>query len=293
MANSKSPIISYTPETSSPLEISPTQAHISDAFSHGSYSGADIEVYVHYPTDTSSLKGLSFQEEVIQNEISQLNESIRVATNGTQIARAYEQLKYLYAEQRKLKNAVQEVQNTTGVQNLGTIHTLSYSIFREKVPVRTLGRVYPTAYTRGPRSIGGSLIFTVINKHVFYDLLQLNLGQYNTGTSDHDKFKQTTALTDQLPPIDISLVFNNEYGASSYMGIYGLEFLQEGTTFSIEDIYSENVIQYVARDIDLMRPIGTREINEQGPTQEWSNTASNLSETFNKLNTRTRRNPFV
>jgi hypothetical protein len=68
-------------------------------------------------------------------------------------------------------------------------------------------------------------------------------------------------MSDQLPPLDISLLFANEYGALSIMTIYGLEFFQEGSTFSVHDLYSENVMQWVARDIDLMRVLSESRLN--------------------------------
>jgi len=101
-------------------------------------------------------------------------------------------------------------------------------------------------------------------------------------------------LIDQLPPLDISLIFANEYGAISHMGIWGVEFMQEGATFSIEDIFSESVVQYVARDLDPMRLVSKREKNGQGVDPTWSKTASNLSYEKANLNAHiTRRNPYI
>ena len=148
--------------------------------------------------------------------------------------------------------------------------------------------------TRGPRTISGSVIFTVFHKHALHEILDLNLGYYSTGTSDHDRYRDTTSLPDQIPPLDISLIFANEYGALSHMGLWGLEFVQEGTTFSIEDIYSENVVQYIARDLDPIRLVGTRKVDSKGITSEWNKTASSLLYERESTNTtRKRRNPFL
>lgn len=100
-------------------------------------------------------------------------------------------------------------------------------------------------------------------------------------------------LADQLPPLDISLIFANEYGAISHMMFYGVEFFQEGGTFSIEDIYSENVVQYIARDIDPMRIVEQRDIDGQGITKEWATTASKMLREKQILAHLTRRNPFI
>jgi hypothetical protein len=135
------------------------------------------------------------------------------------------------------------------------------SIFREKAPVRTLGSVYARSYTRGSRTISGTMIFTIFHQHVLTEILTLNLPYKSTGTTDEDMFRYTSTMSDQLPPLDISLLFANEYGALSIMTIYGLEFFQEGSTFSVHDLYSENVMQWVARDIDLMRVLSESRLN--------------------------------
>jgi hypothetical protein len=48
------------------------------------------------------------------------------------------------------------------------------------------------------------------------------------------------------------ILFGNEYGSQAILKLYGVEIVQEGQTHSINDIYSENIMQYVARDIDVM-----------------------------------------
>lgn len=130
--------------------------------------------------------------------------------------------------------------------SLGNIETFTYSIFREKAPVRVLGRSHPRGFTAGPRTIAGTMIFAVFDRSPMYDLITtLN---YTRNPSD----RYTTPLPDELPPLDYILIFNNEYGHTSIMKIYGVEVASEGQTHSINDLYSENTMQYLARDIDVM-----------------------------------------
>ena len=130
---------------------------------------------------------------------------------------------------------------------LGNVLTVSYSIFREKSPVRTLGRSHTKGYTAGPRTIAGSMIFVVFDRNPLYEILStLN---YQDGPPQ-DRY--STPVADQIPPIDLVLWFSNEYGHKSVLRLYGVEFLQEGQTHSINDLYTENVMQYVARDMDVL-----------------------------------------
>jgi hypothetical protein len=129
---------------------------------------------------------------------------------------------------------------------IGNLSAISYSVHRDKVPVRTLGRTYAKSYVSGGATIAGTLVFTVFDTHV------LDAVRREVVTEVQAVRGQSSPLTQQLPPFDVTIFFQNEYGHSSYMRIYGLEITDEAQTHNINDIYTENVMQYVARDIDLM-----------------------------------------
>jgi hypothetical protein len=44
----------------------------------------------------------------------------------------------------------------------------------------------------------------------------------------------------------------NEYGAVSRLVLYGVELVNEGQTMSIDDLITENVVNFVARHIEPM-----------------------------------------
>lgn len=129
---------------------------------------------------------------------------------------------------------------------LGNISTISYSIHRPKIPVRTLGRTYPKSYVGGGRTIGGTLIFNVFESHVLHEVRKAIITESEADESIH------SPLSDQIPPFDVTVLYQNEYGSRSYMRIYGLDISDESQIHSINDIMTENQMQYVARDIDLM-----------------------------------------
>ena len=130
---------------------------------------------------------------------------------------------------------------------LGNLQTITYSIHREKMPVRTLGRTYPKDYVRGPRTIAGSAVFVQFDEaplHMLYRFFE------NKKLENEHRF--SSPLSDEIPPFDMMLIFNNEYGKASIIRLYGVEIVDEGGTYSINDIYSENVMQFIARDVDPM-----------------------------------------
>lgn len=272
---------------------------VSNYMSLGSFSGADIKVVVHYPRDRELERIAERYKQEQEAELAVAEAQFwatRDQLGASEFADAIQNLQALRQQVDAADEDIEKIKHFPTSKTLGEIQTISWGVFRDKSPVRTLGSVYPRAFTRGPRTIAGSMIFTVFYEHALHEMMQLNLRYYNTGSSDYDKYLYTTMLSDQLPPIDISLIFANEYGAISHMGIWGVEFFQEGGTFSIEDIYSENTIQYVARDFDPMRAVSTREIEGRGIGREWTETASDMLRGEQLLGTSGhlfRRNPYI
>jgi hypothetical protein len=129
---------------------------------------------------------------------------------------------------------------------LANLETLSHSIHREKSPVRVLGRSHPKGYTAGGRTIAGSMVFVVFDRAPLWDVIK----EINHVRNPSDR--TTSPLPDQLPPLDLIMVFHNEYGHTSLVRLYGVEFVDEGQVYSINDLYSECTMSYLARDMDQM-----------------------------------------
>lgn len=126
----------------------------------------------------------------------------------------------------------------------GSLQTFSYSIHQEKSPVRTLGDVNAITYVDGPRTIAGSMVFAVLDKHVIHEIYDevTKKGQY---VNKH-------YLMDELPNFDITLSFANEYGRQSTISVFGCTIIDEGQIMSINDIMTENTYHYYATDIKYM-----------------------------------------
>jgi len=208
-----------------------------------SYSGVDIKVVITSYDSTTKDDVNKIQEAIQQSraDLAQYAKKSGEATLkelqtkiGTQERERFKNEFGVYnkkwlAEQetaesleeilRSAEKQVGLVQASTKV--LAECQTISISTHRDKVGVRSCGSVYPKGFTRGPREIAGSLVFTVFHEHVLHQFLQASI-------SDFDANVFTSALMDQLPPVDILIAFANEYGSISRMGIYGVEFVDEG-----------------------------------------------------------------
>ena len=129
---------------------------------------------------------------------------------------------------------------------IGELQTISYSVYRPTSPVYALGQNNPKGVVRGARTIAGSLIFTVFDRHVLSSIMS----EYNKNASSECK----AYGADELPGFDVTVSFLNEYGQSSSLVIYGVHLISEGQTMSIEDMITENTMEYIAMGIDYMKP---------------------------------------
>lgn len=160
---------------------------------------------------------------------------------------------------------------------IGNLQTVSYSIHREISPVRKLGAINPIGWTRGVRTIGGSLIFTMFDKNIVYQLQEVILkkmksdldsnGTLNLELLQKNQFanyvlenlRQQKICMDMMPPFDITVTMKNEYGtASSQEIISGVIVQDEGQVASIEDIITENTMSFQATDIQPLMLTGDK-----------------------------------
>lgn len=132
---------------------------------------------------------------------------------------------------------------------LGSLTTISYSMYRNKRPVINIGRTNINGVTRGSRIFAGTMIFTLINQHWLREI------QEQENTKWLGNFKELKV--DELPLFDIIIVSANEYGNAVDMLIYGIDFTDEAQTISVEDLFTENTFSFIARDITTFQAINT------------------------------------
>ena len=173
---------------------------------------------------------------------------------------------------------------------VGNLQAISYAIQREKAPIYVMGRVDPLSFSRGKRGIAGTMISLMLDQHLLYSapfteekfvgdndaILPVDpaftLGGGTSGREDDlveagtipssgvamDDFNAVMSpfYVDQIRPFDVVIVAMNEYGQGAQMIIYGIEILNEGSGFSIDDIVIENQMTYVARTILPWQKLG-------------------------------------
>lgn len=129
---------------------------------------------------------------------------------------------------------------------LGTLAMLSISSHRDKFPVSSCARVGPRGFTAGHRTIAGTLAFHTIDREAFTKLTAA--ARYHWRVPD-------TILADEFPSFDIVITMVNESGDASYASIAGLTILDEGVTYSMDNVALMESYSYMAKSRTPLQPV--------------------------------------
>lgn len=132
-------------------------------------------------------------------------------------------------------------------KQLVELTTLTVSIHRVKSPARACGYINPRGFARHGRTIAGTMILTQFTLDV---LTRFLYSQLSTDLSKDSFYLKT----DQLPPFDLTLVFCDEYGNSSYRRLLGVDIVDDGTIYSQNDMFTEQTLSYMAADFTPLLP---------------------------------------
>jgi hypothetical protein len=132
-----------------------------------------------------------------------------------------------------------QVPGVTSPVTFGNLRTVSYSIMRDKRPVRILGTINPIGWCMSNRIVAGTLIFTSFDRYVWMPMYG---GNENTSPGG-------VVLADTLPPFDITVSAINEYGNMSRLVIRGARIVDEGGVMGVDEMYIEQTHTFVALDV--------------------------------------------
>ena len=171
-------------------------------------------------------------------------------------------------------------------ETVGTLQAISYAVQREKAPIYVMGRVDPLSFSRGKRGVAGTIITLMLDQHMMLntpfrdmrfvadndeifastvdllnasntnDLEEIDGSAFSASNISDNYTIRNAWYVDQIPPFDTVILAVNEYGQAASMRIYGIEILNEGSGFSIDDIVIENQMTYVCRTILPWQKLG-------------------------------------
>lgn len=133
---------------------------------------------------------------------------------------------------------------------LDSLATISLSIHESKSPVRRLGHMAPSGYTRAIRTIAGSMVLTIIGSD--HPLKNLSEQDPKSVVYFSNDLKNSFNIVTKMSPFNLMLLYKTELPntSGSKMVIKGIDFINEGIVTSVNDLVSEVVLQFVALDIE-------------------------------------------
>jgi hypothetical protein len=267
-----------------------------------SYSGSDCDAYAFFPGSEGLREYINFYIETQrESQVSFERNLAQPRLNQTNVDRSYQSFTESSAEAEfkqkvSIRNQSSQVQirdslkvplkvdaNFFSPVKMTQMATISISIHEAKSPVRRIGERGVSGYTRGIRTIAGTIVFLVIEDHplrmlaakdpanIYSNLVGWSRDLTTKGVgSGHggNKIKFDNKISTLISPMNIMLRYQTEVarngqadpGAS--MILEGVEFVNEGIVTSVNDMVTEVVCQFVAQDI---RPF--TDLNQSNSTE--------------------------
>lgn len=190
--------------------------------------------------------------------------------------------------------------------SLKSLSTISFAVHEAKSPVRSLGNKNVNGFTSSIRTIAGSMILSVIDRHPMAELIDEYIAirgpdSYWGWSRDYERNgsgvfatrKFTKMLPSALAPFNMLFtavpevfthVDKDEPDTFTYAtcALFGIEIIEDSAIFSVNNILTEMSFTFVARDyavFDQSQPLTSEDIKQQAaqlkaPTTEGVSPAS-------------------
>jgi len=131
---------------------------------------------------------------------------------------------------------------------LKALSTISIQVNEQKSPVRRLGRQHATGFTRSIKTVAGTMVFVILNDHPLKGLIangNLYLNSRHVLNDINQKYQSTNIL-----PFNLKLIYQTEHSTNNTaeINVYGIEIISQSIVTSSNDMVTEMVIQFLAKD---------------------------------------------
>ena len=246
-----------------------------------SYSGADCDAYAYFPGSSALKKHM----ETVAKENTYRNKKWEEHQDSW-VTEKYPGMPNPHGTAPKLEpnhDLGEEVANPGLFEpiKLSQMATISISIHEAKSPVRRLGERAAHGYTRGIRTIAGTMVFLIIEDHplrmlaakdpanLYPELIGWSRDLETKGIgSGYGEIRFDNKISTLISPLNIMLRYQtelaagNDKSAGGSMMLEGVEFVNEGIVTSVNDMVTEVVCQFVAQDIRPFTDLNTMTSDE-------------------------------
>lgn len=131
---------------------------------------------------------------------------------------------------------------------LKALSTISIQVNEQKSPVRRLGRQHVTGFTRSIKTVAGTMVFVILNDHPLKGLIangNIFLSSRHVLDDTNKKYQSTNIL-----PFNLKLIYQTEHATNNTaeINVYGIEVISQSIVTSSNDMVTEMVIQFLAKD---------------------------------------------
>lgn len=145
----------------------------------------------------------------------------------------------------------------TNLVHMGSIISLSYSVYRNKKPVFNIGSHTVDGFSVGEKYVAGSIIKTMFVDDDFAGAINKikqnisNESRYNLNLNNVISPRQfATIMADDILECNIIVLYCSEYENKVVKEVIkGATFINNGQVMSINDIITETTISYIAKDV--------------------------------------------
>ncbi len=143
---------------------------------------------------------------------------------------------------------------------LGTVISLSYSVYRNKKAVHSLGHKVISGFASGPRYVAGTIIKTMfLEDDLILGLQKLREELKKSGRYTDELAILNMAATpqshsnlmlDDILSCNIIVLYMSEYQENMIKEVItGATFINNGQVMSVNDMITETTISYIAQDV--------------------------------------------
>ena len=197
-----------------------------------SYSGADCDAYAFFPGSRALLKHIEKEETHYAQEMSVEESAQDLELEKISSTTADEPLSVETSEEARSRKTSRSGSSISAgfldPVHLNQMATISISIHEAKSPVRRLGERGVSGYTRGIRTIAGTIVFLVIEDHplrklavkdpanIYSNLVGWSRDLRTKGTgSGYGEIKFDNKISTLISPMNIMLRYQTEVSAKN------------------------------------------------------------------------------
>lgn len=138
-----------------------------------------------------------------------------------------------------------------GFLYLGSLVSISYSVYRDKSPVFLCGNNSISGFAIGNKYVAGSMVLNMFLEDEISSFVNEKIkGVLGRKKLDTINKQLHSFIKDDLLSFNISIIFTSEYhDDATAIRIYGATFVNNGQVMSVEDLVTENTLSFVAQSL--------------------------------------------